>query len=214
MTKENCFCQYYNFLTAGAFVIILSMSGILRYHDITYKILGAILKLGVRSVTWTVSELASAVFKNLSKSTFVQIQENDKNAKNEIRRLIYYACNRGYLNDRLQTTQSGAQRLKKLNFQSLEMTQPWDGKWRLVMYDIPENKRNARAQIRRLIKQLGFVQLQQSVWAHPLPCLEQFELIKEANKLEDSLVLIETSRVAGIRKHQGHFEKLYPKIQL
>jgi CRISPR-associated endonuclease Cas2 len=42
-----------------------------------------------------------------------------------------------------------------------------DGKWRLLSFDIPEDKRRQRDQFRRTIKRIGFKQVQKSLWACP-----------------------------------------------
>lgn len=42
--------------------------------------------------------------------------------------------------------------------------EPWDGKWRVVIWDIPEKRRMARDLLRYKLKQLGFSQLQKSIW--------------------------------------------------
>jgi len=43
----------------------------------------------------------------------------------------------------------------------------WDGKWRLIIWDIPEKSRGDRNYIRRFFKNLGFYRLQQSVFITP-----------------------------------------------
>lgn len=43
----------------------------------------------------------------------------------------------------------------------------WDGKWRMVIFDIPENARAVRAQLRKLLKGFGFKALQASVYVYP-----------------------------------------------
>lgn len=40
----------------------------------------------------------------------------------------------------------------------------WDGKYRIVMWDIPERKRSIRNLFRRKLKEWKFIQLQRSVW--------------------------------------------------
>lgn len=40
----------------------------------------------------------------------------------------------------------------------------WDGKWRIVIWDIPEQKRIIRNLFRRNLKKWGFKHLQKSVW--------------------------------------------------
>lgn len=189
------------------------MSGILGFHDLTYKLLAQILKLAIGSVVWSVESLVTAVRESLDSATVRLLEESDKDPDKEISRLIHYAKRKGYINSKLQTTEAGATRLSKLNFGVLEMEGQWDGRWRIVMYDIPEEKRSARDHIRRLVGQLGFVQLQRSVWVHPLPCLEQFKAIKEAHGLDDALIMIETTNLPGISEHKSHFTRIYPRIK-
>lgn len=45
----------------------------------------------------------------------------------------------------------------------------WDGKWRLVMFDVPESAHKYRDRLRLLIKQQGFKYIQGSVWISPYP---------------------------------------------
>jgi phenylacetic acid degradation operon negative regulatory protein len=45
----------------------------------------------------------------------------------------------------------------------------WDGKWRIVIYNIPENNRSIRDQLRKTLIWLGFGYLTQSVWVSPNP---------------------------------------------
>lgn len=44
-----------------------------------------------------------------------------------------------------------------------------DGKWRLLMFDIPESSRQKRDLLRQLLKQNGFRKLQSSVFVSPFP---------------------------------------------
>jgi DNA-binding transcriptional regulator PaaX len=43
----------------------------------------------------------------------------------------------------------------------------WDGKWRMVVFDIPENTREIRTKLRGLLKSFGFKALQASVYVYP-----------------------------------------------
>ena len=55
----------------------------------------------------------------------------------------------------------------KMEIQSSPKT--WDGKWRLVIIDIPESARDIRHQLRGLLKLVGFKALQASVYINPYP---------------------------------------------
>lgn len=56
----------------------------------------------------------------------------------------------------------------------------WDGKWRVVIFDVPERVRGRRDFLRRELSAFGFHQLQKSVWVTPYPLPDGFsELVGE-----------------------------------
>jgi DNA-binding transcriptional regulator PaaX len=58
----------------------------------------------------------------------------------------------------------------------------WDGGWRMVFFDIPEEKRRYRDYLRKVLKLVGFHEFQRSIWVYPYP-VPQFlkDLIYEEN---------------------------------
>ncbi len=54
----------------------------------------------------------------------------------------------------------------------------WDGKWRVVIFDIKEKHRKIRDELRIELTEVGFKQLQQSVWVTPYDCSKYVEMIK------------------------------------
>ncbi len=55
----------------------------------------------------------------------------------------------------------------------------WDRKWRVVFFDIPEKKRKARDALRNKLRELGFRELQKSVFVHPYSCQSEIDFIVE-----------------------------------
>ena len=55
----------------------------------------------------------------------------------------------------------------------------WDGKWRLLVFDIPEKIRQGRNALRKKIKELGFYELQKSVFVFPYDCKNEINFIIE-----------------------------------
>ena len=51
----------------------------------------------------------------------------------------------------------------------IQKPQKWDGKWRLIVYDIPEDSKDQRDMFRKLLKTNGFYKLQASVFISPYP---------------------------------------------
>ena len=45
----------------------------------------------------------------------------------------------------------------------------WDGRWRMVLFDLPEDQATARVKLRRYLRSHGFGYLQKSVWISPDP---------------------------------------------
>ena len=54
----------------------------------------------------------------------------------------------------------------------------WDGKWRILIFDIKETKRNIRDNIRNTLVSIGFIKLQNSVWVFPYDCEDFITLLK------------------------------------
>ena len=69
---------------------------------------------------------------------------------------------------------------------------PWDGRWRLVVFDIPERARGIRDRLRNLLVQVGFKPLQASVYISPYP------LSREAAEYLDKSGLIRYIRILRV----------------
>lgn len=68
----------------------------------------------------------------------------------------------------------------------------WDGKWRLVFWDIPEKRRAARNLLRYKLKQLGFVKWQKSVWATKKNCTKALREFTKQVGIEDWVMVVES----------------------
>ncbi len=69
--------------------------------------------------------------------------------------------------------------------------QNWDKKIRIIIFDIYEINKYKRNCLRRLLKKLGFLMIQKSVWISPF---NQFDIIKnwlKENSLKDNIIMIE-----------------------
>ena len=80
----------------------------------------------------------------------------------------------------VRLTKKGAQMLLKYQVQEISIKKPkkWDKKWRLIIFDIKEYKRNIRDNLRKELINLGFLRLQNSVWIYPYDCEDVIILLK------------------------------------
>src|SRR3989338_118105 len=77
--------------------------------------------------------------------------------------------------------EKGKKIVKEIQFDNLKIDKPkiWDGKWRIVIFDIPENeRRRMRDAMRQKLQKIGFYQMQKSVWVFPYPCEKEIRLYR------------------------------------
>lgn len=73
----------------------------------------------------------------------------------------------------------------------------WDGKWRVVIFDIPEEKRIIRNLFRRNLKKWGFKHLQKSVWMSKRNVFDKLEAYIKALGIEKWVVVMEVDRLTS-----------------
>ncbi|HEY5551230.1 MAG TPA: hypothetical protein VIK52_05040 [Opitutaceae bacterium] len=73
----------------------------------------------------------------------------------------------------------------------------WDGRWRLVLFDIPENQRTVRTRLSRGLRQLGFGYLQNSVWVSPDPPVKISGMFRGLKLDVESLSVMEARPCGG-----------------
>ncbi|MDO8593879.1 MAG: hypothetical protein Q7R59_03210 [bacterium] len=80
----------------------------------------------------------------------------------------------------IHLTQQGEQKIDALYAGAYVIPLParWDGKWRLVMFDVPEKRKKVRDTLRTLLQSAGFVHFQDSAWIQPYPCDELVTLLR------------------------------------
>ena len=81
---------------------------------------------------------------------------------------------------RVSLTEKGRATIETIYASEYRIPEPafWDGKWRIVMFDIREKRRKVRLRLRMLLSSAGFVRLQDSVWVYPYPCDEFISLVR------------------------------------
>lgn len=71
----------------------------------------------------------------------------------------------------------------------------WDGKWRIVVFDIPESKRLVRDILRSRLKLWGFKPWQKSVWASKKNLTNKLRNLAKELGMEDWILVIESENV-------------------
>ncbi len=86
----------------------------------------------------------------------------------------------------LTLTESGKNKVLRYNLDNIKIRKPpkWDNYWRMVLFDIPENKKNGRDALAAKLKNLGFHPLQKSAFIYPYECKNEIDFIVEVLDLE------------------------------
>lgn len=122
------------------------------------------------------------ILKNISKE-WKKI--NELNLRRTIKRLYgsklidYRENNDGSVS--LILTDNGKKHTLRFNLDKISIKKPfrWDKLWRLVTFDIPEEKNQGRRALAAKLKELGFYPMQKSVFIHPYECKDEIDFITE-----------------------------------
>lgn len=107
----------------------------------------------------------------------------------------------------LELTVRGAKKLrdwKKFDY-SIQRPARWDGKWRVLIFDIPEKKRGLRDKVRNTLRAIGFKRLQYSVWVYPFDCEDFITLLKTDFKIGKNLLYLVAEGIEYDRHLRDHF---------
>lgn len=107
----------------------------------------------------------------------------------------------------LTLSEDGRKRLLgfNLNYMGIKTPRKWDGYWRIVIFDIPERRKQGREAFRSKLKQLGFYQLQKSCFIHPFDCKSEIAFISELFEVSPFVNLLVAKEIEGAAKLQKIF---------
>lgn len=71
----------------------------------------------------------------------------------------------------------------------------WDGKWRIIIFDIPEDKRLIRDLLRQRLKKWGFAQLQKSVWVTKKDIIQTLRKTIKELEIDEWVFVFEAERI-------------------
>jgi phenylacetic acid degradation operon negative regulatory protein len=110
-------------------------------------------------------------------------------------------------NEYARLTKTGKKKVHslKLDNDTTLVDPTWDNKWRIVLLDLPETRKDEREALRYLLKKAGFICLKNSVWISPFPYEHLFTNIKKDFGLTTELMIFVTDNIDAETK-QAFFE--------
>jgi len=113
-------------------------------------------------------------------------------------------------NGQLKITQGGKRYLFRYlslgDNKELNKNKKWDGKWRVLIFDISETRRFDRTNIRQALISIGFMRLQDSVWIYPYSCENIISLLKAETETQGDVLYMIVEALENDESIKKHFE--------
>lgn len=134
----------------------------------------------------------------------------------QVRRSVYYLRRKGLVKFlkksngvcEIKITKKGEIKLAEFSIENMKIVRPdrWDGKWRVVIFDVPERLRGARDAMRRRLKELGLYQLQQSVFAYPYEVTNEILFVGAFFEIERHIEILTVENMLDDVHLRRHFD--------
>lgn len=97
----------------------------------------------------------------------------------------------------VKLTEAGKTRVLKFGLESLTISKPqhWDGRFRMVFYDVYSTKRTIRDKLRNALLNAGFYKLQESVYLHAYPCEKEIEFLRSYLGISGEVRIVLAERI-------------------
>ncbi len=152
---------------------------------------------------------AVQILKMFDKKKYTKRQISTTLTNLKKRKLIEYISGKNGVTT-VKITKNGESILKRFAIDIIKIPKPkkWDGRWRIVMFDLPVRFSKARDSLRFKLKQLGFVQFQKSVWLYPYQCEDEILFVADYYKVSKHIEFLELNSINNDMKFKKHFSLL------
>lgn len=110
----------------------------------------------------------------------------------------------------MRITELGKSALERELLITKRLNIKWDGKWRVIIFDIPEKRKLTRDKLRYSLISIGFIKIQNSVWVYPYPCEDLISLLKADFKIGKDVLYLIVDQLEGDSYLQERFNLKSP----
>ena len=177
--------------TAAKFTLAFLALGGVAFAGALAPGLFSAMKPSKRSRRYSKKQIQGAIHTLKSRKLVEIIQEGDEKFK-------------------VQLTNTGIKRIKEFCFEAMRIKKPkqWDKKWRVLIFDIPTKPKiynQARNALRAKIKDLGFFQMQKSVWVYPYECEDEILFVAELFQVQKHIEILTVEKLL----HEDKIKKVF-----
>lgn len=109
---------------------------------------------------------------------------------------------------RITLTKLGKQRILEYDIDDIKLNKEkkWDGRWRMVIFDIPDYKKKYRDVFRKKLESLGFYSIQESVFIIPYECEKEIDFIGSFYNIRNHVLIFYINNFEGDEKLKSYFK--------
>jgi len=103
-------------------------------------------------------------------------------------------------------TEKGKRKLLAYEIDQMQLLhRKWDGKWRIIIYDIYSKKRRERNLFQKTLKSMNFYQLQKSIYLTPYPCQDEIAYLREMCDVGREVLILTVSGMENEKAYKDYF---------
>lgn len=178
-----------------------------RNTNIQQVLLATVALTGVVLVA-TIAPNAPAILAKLSSVKRAQLRYRYRTALGRLAAQGYIAFEKQNGKQYARITEEGSKVLafeqEKAKLSNIKKKR-WNRRWRVVIFDVPEKRRQTRDRLRDVMKEVGFVRLQDSVWVFPYDCEDFITLLKAELKIGVAILYMVVEQIENDKYLCEHF---------
>lgn len=164
--------------------------------------MGAILSFLDKKMDWTFVLSKAESYRRLKES--MNISFWDEYYKSSVKNGVDKLLRKGQVEVReteegimVRITDRGRTAVIKRKLEEVGIAKPtkWDGKWRMVFFDVEELERGKRDLFRKWLVRLGLRRMQKRVWVHPYPLDDEIKFLREIVRVPHGVKLVTAERI-------------------
>jgi len=106
----------------------------------------------------------------------------------------------------IKITHKGKQKLLRYKVDEMVLDESsWDGKWRLIIYDVASTKRANSEMFRTILNKLRFLKLQRSVYLTPFKCEDEIEYLRLLFDIGNEVQILKVGSLENEAAYRRYF---------
>ena len=106
----------------------------------------------------------------------------------------------------IKITENGKRKLLKYDIEGMQLDQSsWDGKWRLIVYDVAKSRKAQSNAFRYLLRKLNILKLQKSVYITPFKCENEIEYLRNFFEIGNEVLILKVGSIENEIAYRNYF---------